>query len=96
MGAKYEVSERGFRHWDPVKDTNNSEIQIYESSSAQEGAVWLAVYGNAHLFAPAEPCAGVPFGVAPEAHSAAHLNYDQAVQVRDQLDAWIGQNKRNQ
>lgn len=85
----YEVSDRGFVHWTPVPDTYGHEIKVYESSAADGPCMWLSIDGPVHLNAPAEPKAGIPHGVSPDGSASAHLTYEQVLQVRARLTAWI-------
>jgi hypothetical protein len=51
----YEVTDRGFRHYEPIDTLYGHKVLVYESSSAAEPAIWLSVGpgqtagGTAHM-----------------------------------------------
>lgn len=46
----YEVTDRGFKHYEPIAGDRGETIRVYESSAAREPCIWLEVEdGPAHL-----------------------------------------------
>lgn len=78
----YVVSDRGFRHYEPIRTDYGHEVRVYESSAAMEPCLWLA------LELTDEAAADAHSGIAPEA-ATAHLTIGQATAVRDALSAAI-------
>lgn len=74
--VEVKYSSRGFKHFDPVEDTYGGNVRVYESSSACEPHIWLAVEQAPEI----TPELGV-------AHS--HLTLEQAKQVIAQLQYLI-------
>ena len=74
-------SERGFAQYEPMVCSYGTTVRLAESSAAFVDRVWLFLDGLTgpgqanHSSAPGE--------------SSAHLTYENAVQLRDQLSAWI-------
>jgi hypothetical protein len=71
----YEVSDRGFVHWRPVATTYGHEVKIYESSAAVHACMWLAL-GQGKID-------------DQDGERAAHLTYEQALQVHARIGAWL-------
>jgi hypothetical protein len=89
----YEVTDRGFVHWTPIKTTCGHEVKVYESSAATTPAhMWLAIEGEAHLEGEPKPHAGIPFGIA-QGSIAAHLSYEQALRTHASIGAWLERHK---
>lgn len=99
MPAEY--SERGFAQY--VRDLPTSygaTISVYESSAAMSPHVWISIDGECHMNPPdQEPrwyskpgmVGGKPYpGLRMvDGSLSAHLDYEQAVKVRDALTEWI-------
>lgn len=43
MAIEYEKTDRGFKHYDPIKTSYGHIIKVYESSAAMEPHIWLSV-----------------------------------------------------
>ena len=75
MTPKDRITERGFV-WlgvAPIKCTYGRLVEVYESSSASGPRVWVSVENPTVVGAKA----------------AAHLNPEQARELRDRLDRWL-------
>ena len=70
-------SPRGFMHYPPVRCTYLSDVTVSESSAASEPHVWLTVSELDDLNTRD------PDG--PRHDANAHLTFEQAEQIRDQL-----------
>jgi hypothetical protein len=70
----FEVTGRGFRHYEPIKTDYGHVVRVYESSAAKGPCLWLAVELDQGL--PMEP-------------GTAHLTLEQATAIRDALSAAI-------
>lgn len=75
----YHLTERGFKHYEPIATDYGHQIRVYESSAAREPCIWLK------LELTAENRTG---NLEPE-EATAHLTIEQAEQVRDSIDAAI-------
>lgn len=64
---------RGFTQFTELTDTYGATVRVKESSSAEASKVWIFVQG----------------GAVNGNNGAAHLDLEQARQVRDALDEWI-------
>lgn len=74
-------SERGFAQYEPMVCSYGTTVRLAESSAAFVDRLWLFLDG---LTGPGQ----ANHDSAP-GESAAHLTYENAVQLRDQLSAWI-------
>ena len=75
--GRYELTDRGFRHYEEIQTSYGHEIRIYESSAASAPHLWLDV----SLTAEGAARSGIEVCSA-----TAHCTFDQATQVRDTLD----------
>jgi len=86
---EFTVSDRGFKHWEPIEVDRGAIVRVYESSAARDvPCLWLNVAAEAHLDEPPRPHAGIPAGVARGSISA-HMTLDQAKLVHAGLGAAI-------
>lgn len=74
INVKSTLTDRGFRHWEPIPTSYGHEIRVYESSAASAPHIWLAVDGEKAI---------------TDFPGTAHLTLDQAKAVRDALDEAI-------
>ncbi len=89
MSDEPTISDRGFKHWDPIQVDRGDVVRVYESSAARDvPCLWLAVEGWAHLDEPPKPHAGITFGVA-KGTIHTHMTLDQAKVVHERLGAAI-------
>jgi hypothetical protein len=82
----------------PVADTyarhssslsgSGTRIEVSDSSAASYDAVWLRLYGEAHLEEAPRPFVGIPGGIARSSLSA-HLDAKAARAVIERLQAWL-------
>lgn len=73
------TNERGFyKYGETQQCTYNTEIDVYESSSAEGPHVWLALEQDSNIF---------PHARAGKAH--AHLNEEQARVLISRLQAFV-------
>jgi hypothetical protein len=80
--AEFELSDRGFKHYDPVITQYGHEVRVYESSVATEPCIWLAINLTAEMSQAARS------NIAPcEAH--AHMTLEQAKAVKERLESAI-------
>jgi hypothetical protein len=70
---EYELSQRGFKYLAPITCTYGTEVRVYESSAAESPHLWVALKETR-------------LEGRGEAH--AHLSFEQARELRDQLD-WL-------
>lgn len=77
---KHELSSRGFKHMAFVTDSYGGRVKLYESSAADEPHIWIRVE-QSHLLTPPDPDDAL-------VDAAAHLTFDAARELRDQLD-WL-------
>ena len=88
-------SERGFALYDEVEDTYGHTVRVYESSAASDDFMWLGIDGEAIAVEGAEiKQVGQSTTRVVEVHQAAHLTWESAVRVRDQIDEWLNDNPR--
>jgi hypothetical protein len=74
----YKTSERGFKHYEPISTGYGHVIRVYESSTAFDPSLWVAIDGSdAMTDQKAEVCA--------------HLTIEQAERLRDTIDTAIAQ-----
>ncbi len=73
--ARYEVTERGFKHYEPIGTAYGHIIRVYESSSADEPKLWL----------------GIDATGAMTGNPTALLTVEQARELQDTLSAAIAQ-----
>jgi len=69
---------RGFKHYETLTCTYGSRIDLHESSSAEEDAVWLDIEVDPRVLTREIP-----------GSATAHMGYETAVALRDQLTRWI-------
>lgn len=81
------VTERGFANYDEFTDSYGASVTVRESSAASAPHVWLFIDDGGTACPPGFP--GIPEGRTNEA--SAHLTVEQAVRVRDALDAFIAE-----
>lgn len=84
--VKHELSNRGFKHYEPIETDYGHVVRVYESSSAMEPHIWLAA-----VLRTAD-CRG---GLEPES-AHVHMTIEQAERVRDALDACIANHYQNE
>lgn len=70
-----QISDRGFKHPDPIPSAYGGTIKAYESSSAMHPHIWVLIECPAHLNEPD----------GPTVEAVAHLRIEHAQQLRDQL-----------
>lgn len=80
--APYEVSARGFKHFESIPTTYGHHVEVRESSHAEEAHIWLAVELTEDNARAAHS------NIEPEA-ATAHMTLRDAATLRDQLDAAI-------
>ena len=73
----FDISHRGFKHYDPVPTDYGHEVRVYESSAAMSPHIWLAIELK-------EAVGGIDPVVAH-----AHCSIEQAEKIRDNLSAAI-------
>jgi hypothetical protein len=91
------VTERGFGVYAELTDTHGSEVRVQESSAADEACVWIFashVPESRYIrFDQAVVLSQAGFSSLSELAAfltpSPHLNLEQAVAVRDALDAFI-------
>lgn len=69
------ITDRGFKHMDPVPSTYGGFTKVYESSAAMGPHIWVNVECPANLNEP----------IGPTAEATAHITLDNAIILRDQL-----------
>lgn len=80
------ITDRGFKHLDPIRGGYGGETRVYESSAAEHPHIWLAISEPNDLTAWAR---GDESGGVKDAHN--HLSLEAAKALRDQL-AWLIEN----
>jgi hypothetical protein len=91
------VTHRGFGIYAELTDTHGSEVRVQESSAAESACVWIfASHVPADRYLRADQAAVLSqAGFSSLSELAAfltpspHLNLEQAITVRDALDAFI-------
>lgn len=76
----FKTTDRGFKHYEPIKTDYGHEIRVYESSAATRPCIWLSVELTE------EESHGS--GIAP-CEARAHMTIEQAEMVRNAIDAAI-------
>lgn len=69
------ITDRGFKHFDPIPSTYGGEVRVYESSAASHPHIWLDVKCPVDLNRPS----------GPSKEAVAHLRIEDAEILRDQL-----------
>lgn len=70
-----EVSNRGFKHHEPVPSEYGGNVRVYESSAASAPHIWVNVECPVNMNDPR----------GPAKDASAHLTLDNAILLRDQL-----------
>ena len=102
------VGDRGLADYANFKDTYGSRVKVRTSSSAQGDRVWIMVGDKDEALDYLDPD-GLRVHQHPKtgvlsrcifaeskplkAHAAAHLNYEQALAVRDALTEWLNEHE---
>lgn len=77
----YKRGDRGFHGYGkPVRCTYDTQVEVYESSSAEGPHVWLRLTANPAMLRALAP-----------GESVAHLNVKQAQEVIRRLQTWLGE-----
>ena len=84
--TEFETSDRGFKHYQPIKTTYGAEVSVYESSAARGPHIWLKISQPDPKMA----------GQLERAQAFAHMSIEQAEQVRDAIDAAIAYHYQRQ
>lgn len=78
----YELSDRGFKHYEPTVTDYGHVVRIYESSAATRPCLWLAVELTA------EDARKAGSNIEPSA-AHAHMTLKQAEEIHAKLGAAI-------
>lgn len=73
------TTDRGFKHFPPIRSTHGGQVSAYESSAASGPHLWLRIEQPRDLNDPN----------SEQFDATAHLTLNAASQLRDQLDALI-------
>ena len=71
---KHEITDRGFKHMQPIICTYGSAVRVYESGAASEPCIWLNVRVDPTKLTN-----------QPSGEGTAHLTLEQAQTLRKQL-----------
>jgi hypothetical protein len=84
LDRRWEVTDRGFRHYTPVELDRGSVAAVYESSAASEPHLWLDLDGTtAHMTVEQAEALRTTLGLAIEQHYQTRTNDPAAWKAGD-------------